>query len=87
MASGLPVVASPVRMNREIVEPGVNGYLADLDLAWEVAFTRMIEHPELRRELGLKGREKVQWQYSLDVMAPRLIEALEQAADTGRVKL
>ncbi len=86
LASGLPVVASPVGVNREIVEPGVNGYLADSDAAWEAAFTRLIEDPQLRRALGLKGREKVQCQYALDVMAPRLIEALEQAAGVERVR-
>ncbi len=80
LACGLPVVASPVGVNREIVEPGVNGYLADSDAAWEAAFTRLIEQPELRRDLGLKGREKVQREYSLTIMAPHLIRALERAA-------
>ncbi|MET0067268.1 MAG: glycosyltransferase family 4 protein [Candidatus Thiodiazotropha sp.] len=80
LASGLPVVASPVGVNREIVEPGVNGYLADTAADWEAAFVRLIGQPQLRRDLGLRGREKVQQQYALDVMAPVLIEALLQAA-------
>ncbi|MET0050515.1 MAG: glycosyltransferase family 4 protein [Candidatus Thiodiazotropha sp.] len=85
LASGLPVVASPVGVNREIVEPGVNGYLADSDPAWEAAFTRLIGQPQLRRDLGLMGRDKVQRQYALDVTAPLLIEALQQAANATRV--
>ncbi len=86
LASGLPVVASPVGVNREIVEPGVNGYLADTGPAWEAAFSRLIEQPQLRRDLGLMGREKVQRQFALDVMTPLLIEALQQAAGATRVK-
>ena len=38
MACGLPVVASPVGINRDVVEPGTNGFLASSTEDWVRAF-------------------------------------------------
>ena len=80
MASGLPVVASPVGVNSEIVEHGVDGFLADSDKSWEEALMNLIDHPEQRTEMGGMGRNKVEKHYSLAVMAPRLVSCLKQSA-------
>ena len=49
MACGLPVVASPVGANRDIVQHGVDGFLADSEAEWRVALTRLAANSELRR--------------------------------------
>ena len=59
MACGLPVVASPVGVNREIVEEGKNGYLAASDDEWFGKLDKVIRHSELRMSLGKAGRAKV----------------------------
>ena len=84
MACGLPVVASPVGVNAEIVEHGVNGFLASTELEWRGALDRLIGDPDLRRRMGMEGRRKVEAKYSLKVWGPRVAEILERVARTGR---
>lgn len=83
MACGKPVVASPIGANRDIVEHGVNGFLAESPQEWADALRRLADNPELRRRLGAAGRAKVVRDYSLSVTAPRLIQLLRAAASHG----
>lgn len=84
MACGLPVVASPVGANMQIVEPGVNGYLADTPGEWITALESLRDDPTLRRRLGAAGRARVHAHFSLGVTAPRLLDTLESAAHPAR---
>jgi glycosyltransferase involved in cell wall biosynthesis len=83
MACGLPVVASPVGVNAEIVEHGVNGFLARSDDEWRQALETLLCDPGLRRQMGQAGRRKVETQYSLQVWGPRVAGLLRQAAERG----
>ena len=80
MACGVPVIASPVGANREIVEHGVNGYLAETPQEWLQALHALAQDPGLGRAMGEAGRRKVEREYSLDYAAPRLARALTSAA-------
>lgn len=80
MAVGVPVVCSPVGMNREIVEDGINGLWAGDPDSWFKALAALIEDPQRRRELGTAGRQTVQQYYSLQGQAPRLIQWLMDPA-------
>ena len=81
MACGLPVVASPVGVNRQIVEHGVNGFLANAPREWEAALESLLADPLLRQRMGAAGREKVARSYSIQVTAPRLAGLLKAAAN------
>lgn len=72
MACGLPVVASPVGINSEIVQHGENGFLAADTAAWLENLTGLIEDPSLRLRLGDAGRRRVEEKYCLHVQGPRL---------------
>lgn len=76
MACGLPVVASPVGVNTRIVEHGVNGFLAESQDEWDHAFRTLIANPELRIQMGMAGRKKVEREYCLQVTAPRLLQII-----------
>jgi glycosyltransferase involved in cell wall biosynthesis len=80
MALGLPVVASPVGANRQIVQDGVNGFLASMPLEWKAALAKLLENASQRRQMGATGRQCVEKIYSLHVQASRLIAMLEQIA-------
>lgn len=84
MACGLPVVASPVGVNSEIVEHGVNGFLAETDDEWRAAIATLLTDADLRRRMGDAGRKKVEEQYSLQVWGPRVAQLLRSVAE-GRV--
>jgi glycosyltransferase involved in cell wall biosynthesis len=83
MACGLPVVASPVGVNREIVQDET-GYLASGADQWKSALSRLIDSPDLRRRMGDAGRRRAEAEYSLATHAPRLTELLLRLGQTGR---
>jgi len=72
MACGLPVVASPVGANTQIVVPGETGFLAATDAEWLAALTRLADDTALRQRLGAAGRARAEAHYSLHAAAPRL---------------
>lgn len=84
MACGLPVVASPVGVNKDIVEHGVNGFLAETDKEWRSAIETLLSDAELRRRMGAAGRKKVEESYSLQVWGPRVAQMFRRVADEGR---
>jgi glycosyltransferase involved in cell wall biosynthesis len=82
MACGLPVVASPVGANRDIVEHGVDGFLATTPDEWRAALGALQADPALRKAMGEAGRRKVEERYSLRYAAP-LVEAAYRRAATS----
>ena len=84
MACGLPVVASPVGVNCEVVEHGVNGFLAATNEEWRSAVETLMSDADLRRRMGNAGRKKVEESYSLQVWGPRVAQMLRRVADEGR---
>ncbi len=73
MANGLPVVATNVGGNPEIVSDGVNGILVPPGepAALSHAMVELLQQPELARRLGKAAREKVVRDYSLDHLLRR----------------
>ena len=80
MAVGIPVVASPVGKNVDLVQEGVNGFLARTEEEWVEKLTLLARDPDLRARMGAAGRRMVEERYSLDVAAPRLLELLRSVA-------
>jgi glycosyltransferase involved in cell wall biosynthesis len=76
MACGLPVVASPVGVNRDIVRHGINGFLASTQDEWRDALARLAADPGLRARMGAAGRRMVEEHYSLAVTVPRIAALL-----------
>ena len=72
MALGIPVVASPVGMNRELIRDGVNGFLAANGSAWFSALDALLADDDLVRRLGAAGRGTVERDYSLSREGPRV---------------
>lgn len=81
MACGKPVVASPVGANIGIVDHGTNGFLARDEREWVKALKNLCYDPELRHNMGMSGRRKVESGYCLQVTAPRMLELIHEAAD------
>ena len=80
MACGLPVVASPVGFNIRIVQPEVNGYLADGVCSWTNALDRLLVDSALRARMGAAGRQLIETSYCIQVTGSRLAELLRLAA-------
>lgn len=64
MACGVPVIASPVGANLEVVTDDC-GMLAASDEEWRAALRTMRDSQDLRIEMGKAGRQRVEGHYSL----------------------
>ena len=84
MACGVPVVASPVGVNIEIVRDGVNGFLVEDDYAWARAIRELKASAELRARMGAAGRRLVEEKFCLQVTAPRLVGLQQNVYDKSR---
>ncbi len=76
MACGLPVVATSIGVNKDIVEQGVNGFLAQNLADWELYLSILLKDNELRYQMGVNGKKKVKKEYSLQSQISRLNELL-----------
>jgi len=73
MACGVPVVASPVGVNQDIIKDGENGFLASSYTEWLEKLVLLVQNEELRRKFGQKGRETVEDHYSLKRWGPKVV--------------
>ncbi|MCE9595948.1 MAG: glycosyltransferase family 4 protein [Planctomycetes bacterium] len=69
MASGLPVVATKVGMNAQVVEHETNGLLVSTDAEWTVALERLLRDRTLAAHFGTTGRVRIERRFSYDVVA------------------
>jgi glycosyltransferase involved in cell wall biosynthesis len=76
MACGLPVVASPVGVNSEIIQDGVNGFLARSSAEWINTLKKLALSSDLRHKLGREGRHRAETTFSIQAQAPRLAKLL-----------
>ncbi len=81
MAAGLPVVASPVGVNRDLV-CAENGYLADTETEWRVALTALRDSSQRRRDYGRAGRARCERDFCLHRWVGTLHEILQRVAST-----
>lgn len=79
MACGVPVVASPVGANNEVVTAEC-GLLASSESEWLSALATLVHDEPLRRSMGQAGRDRIQRHYSLVTAAPRLAAVLRGTA-------
>ncbi len=80
MACSRPVVGTPVGVNSEIIQHGVNGFQATTVEEWVEALETLRADTALREQMGRAGRRIVEERYSLSVGAPRLANLLRTAA-------
>ncbi|HKP34628.1 MAG TPA: glycosyltransferase family 4 protein [Sphingomicrobium sp.] len=78
MATGRPVVVSPVGVNAEIVRDTHNGYLARTDGEWVEALRMLSSDPELRARLGDNARNTVEQGYSAEMSASKFAAVVER---------
>ena len=83
MACGVPVVASAVGVNREIIDDGVNGFLAADEDEWVEKVGRLLSDAALRRRFAESGRRTIQERYSVQVNARKLAATLRAVAGSG----
>jgi glycosyltransferase involved in cell wall biosynthesis len=81
MALGVPTVASAIGANREVIENGVNGFLASSAQEWVECIGGLAANPELRHGIGRAGRRTVEERFSMRRSAAAMAEVLRQVGE------
>ncbi len=84
MAAGLPVVANPVGVHREMIVHGETGFLAATPDEWIEAVGRLEHDRDLRRRMGRAGRRRLESLYSVRSGAQRWLELLGGLSERKR---
>jgi len=78
MSLEIPPVISPVGVNTEIVQHGINGFLADTPDEWMTFISMLIESPGLRKKIGAAARQTVLEKYSVQSQLSSLISIFDK---------
>jgi glycosyltransferase involved in cell wall biosynthesis len=84
MAVGRASVLTPIGMNKDLVQPGVNGLFANTTAEWVDALSRLADNEALRRSIGESGRKTVEQGFSATVGATKLAAVFNQMIDQRR---
>lgn len=82
LSAGMPVVASPVGMNVEVVAEGRNGFLATSPDDWYRALDRLLSDPELRVAMGRQGYEDYRGRFTPGGNAQRWLALFRRLQST-----
>ena len=78
MALGIPALLSPVGVNTEIIQHGVNGFLPATKEDWVRDLSYLIEDVELRKKVGAAGKRTVEEQYSVSAWENKYLELFQK---------
>jgi len=78
MATGKPVVISPVGMNVDLIRSGTNGFLASSTDEWVDVLDRLAADPSLRKKVGAAGRQTIEDQFAGSVVAKQFASVVKQ---------
>jgi glycosyltransferase involved in cell wall biosynthesis len=81
MATGRPVVISPVGMNTELIRHGENGFLAATSEDYVEALTKLAQSKEMRARLGANARKTVEERYSGAIVAAKFAGLVRSITD------
>lgn len=80
MACAVPVVASAIGANSEIIDDGIEGLLVSDNKGWLDALDCLLCSPAQRAEMGVAGRARVRARYCIQVTTPRLAALLQEVS-------
>lgn len=81
MAMESAAILSPVGVNKEIIEDGKNGFLAETLEDWKRTLTLLIEDEELRKKIGKEGRKTVKERYSVNAYKPMYLRYFNELTE------
>lgn len=73
-ACEIPALASPVGINKIIIDQGVNGFLCQTDDEWRSSLKALLADGSLRKQMGKAGRKKVEDQYSIQSLEEKFLQ-------------
>lgn len=83
MARGIPVVASPIGANREVVRHGVHGFLATTPAEWSEALQALHADPDAALAMGLEARRRIEAEYSVQAVIGRYVQLFRRLSSAS----
>ena len=77
MACGIATIMSTVGVNKDIIQRGKNGFLAQTEQEWVDCLSLLIENSDLRHKIGQAGRESVVKNYSVNAHKDAYLDILK----------
>ena len=74
MALGIPALVSPVGMNTEVVQHGLNGFVCATPVEWEASLRQLLADASLRQHLGQAARATIEQRYSVRANTPNFLQ-------------
>lgn len=74
LALGIPAIASPVGVNKVIIEHGTNGFLCETENDWSLAIKTLITDIQQRNFMGTNGRGKIEANYSITSQKQKILD-------------
>jgi glycosyltransferase involved in cell wall biosynthesis len=74
MALGIPALVSPVGVNSQIVDHGVNGFLCETPEDWKQAIRLLYHDRALLRKMGAAARPKIERAFSVRAVKPEFLK-------------
>jgi glycosyltransferase involved in cell wall biosynthesis len=79
LALGIPAVSARVGVAQTVIDHGRNGLLAGSPDEWRSALEHLVADASLRQRLGAAGRDTVAADYTIERVAPLLVDGLTLA--------
>lgn len=76
MAASLPVISSPVGVNKDIVEDGLCGFLAADQQEWLLALQKLTDNSNIRLSMGEAGRKRCIEHFTLQATFKKMMALL-----------
>jgi glycosyltransferase involved in cell wall biosynthesis len=77
MTVGLPTVSSPVGVHKDIIQNGVNGFLAHDNNEWYEIIKKLINDQDLRERIGKQARNTIENKYNLEKASNELANLIK----------
>lgn len=77
MSVGVPVVATAYGVNFRVIEHGVSGLLAKDEEEWVSMLIQLIDDVNLRRQIGVAGRKRVEDFFSVKANFPKYLQVFK----------
>lgn len=84
MSRGRAVLVSDIEGNRTVVRDGLDGFLFGSEAEFAEKAERLIREPHLRQELGKRGKEKIEREFSREGEIQEYLQLYEEAVAPER---
>lgn len=74
MSLQIATIMSPVGVNSEIIQNGINGFLASTETEWIEKLSLLISNTELRNQLGKQARQTIIEKYSVEAWKEKYLQ-------------